>query len=101
MVPSFVAFRRRAASSGSRYNDGGPGPALRGNTLRDDGKWAQHAIVAFAHRTIGSDLEDMSITDDHLAVEVLEGAEPEIAVLSQRADPDRTLVDSLDERDGR
>jgi hypothetical protein len=37
-------------------------------------KRAQYIVVAFPHRTVGSHLKEMSIDDNHFAVEILKGA---------------------------
>ena len=36
--------------------------------------------------------------DDHLSVEMVEGADPEVAVLQQFGDGDRPVVDTVEER---
>jgi hypothetical protein len=37
-------------------------------------KWAQHIVVAFPHRTVGSHLKELPIDDNHFAVEILKRA---------------------------
>ncbi len=80
------------------------GPRHRpvGREARDRGVRAQDVVVDRVERTVVADAVEDPVDRDHLAVEALEGPEPEVAVLAEGADADRTFVDALDERaDGR
>ena len=71
--------------------------AIRG-VVGDHRVGAQHVVVDGMQRAVAADPEELAVERDHLAVEPFEGPEPEVAVLAQRADPDRAFVDPFDER---
>src|SRR5438270_13162637 len=59
---------------------------------------AQHLVPDAVDRAVAAHLKAGAIENDHLAVEVLEGAKAEIAMLAQRADPYGALIDALHQR---
>ena len=59
------------------------------------GEGGQCVIGCLRHGAIGSSLIAVAVDEDHLAVEILEGAESGVAVLAQIADGDGTLIEPL------
>lgn len=68
-----------------------------GNEPGHDREWAECIVFAFLHRAVGTNLKELPVDDHHFAIQVLEGAEAEIAVLAQGPDPHGALVNALDE----
>ena len=82
----------------------GDGPdvgAVGGVEAGHDGEGRARAVVDHAHRPVGADAVGHAVEHDHLAVEVLEGAEAEVAVLAHHPHRDGPLVQALDQGAGR
>src|SRR5260221_8782 len=62
---------------------------------RDHGEGAEDLVADAMDGAVAAHLKAGARDDDHLAIEILEGAETKIAVLAQRADPHRPLIDAL------
>ncbi len=66
----------------------------------DDGKRRRRVVRHLLHHAVGRDAEHVPFEDHHLAVEVLEGSQSEVAVFAHDPDRHRALVDALHERAG-
>jgi len=71
------------------------------DVARDHGVGTQDVVADPMERPVAAHPEELAVERHHLAVETFEGAEPEVTVLAQHADPDGPLVDALDERTDR
>ena len=58
----------------------------------------RRVVRHFLDDAVGVDAEYVPLEDHHLAVEILEGSQPEVAVFAYDADRHRALVHALDER---
>ena len=70
----------------------------RGRPERDAGEGRGDRLRDLAHHAGPGDLVHAAVQHDHLAVEVVEGADTEVAVLEDLRQRDALAVDALHER---
>ena len=63
----------------------------------DAGERRQRVVAHFGHTAVGGHLVDVAIEHDHLAVEHVERAQPEVAVPPHLAEGHALLVDAFDD----
>src|SRR5690349_9537412 len=62
------------------------------------GKRTRIGVVRRPHCSIRTDLKKLAVERDHLAIQSLEGAETEVAMIAQSRDAHGAFVDALDQR---